>query len=141
VLLAYLLTDEAFAVTAGRYQQPDDSPHKHWYYLGAGLTLWTCWQLITIVGVLVGGQLPASWGLDFTVALTFIGIILPVLRDRAVIAAAVAAGLAAVLAYSLPLKLGLIVAAAVGIATGMVVETLSGKPKPAAETYAVPGSD
>lgn len=143
-LLAYLLTDEAYAVTNGRYQQPDNSPYKHWYYLGAALTLWTSWQLVTILGLVVGGQVPASWGLDFSVALTFIGIILPVLRDRAVIAAAVAAGLAAVLAYSLPLRLGLIVAAAVGIATGMVVETLSGGSKPApaaAETEAAPGGD
>jgi 4-azaleucine resistance transporter AzlC len=142
-LLAYLLTDEAFAVTNGRYQQPDDSPCKHWFYLGAALTLWTSWQAVTLLGVVVGGQVPASWGLDFSVALTFIGIILPVLRDRAVIAAAVAAGLAAVPAYSLPLQLGLIVAAAVGIVTGMVVETLSGGPKPAAaaEAESAPGGD
>lgn len=130
-LLAYLLTDEAFAVASRRYQQPDNGPNKHWYYLGAALTLWTSWQLVTILGVVVGGEVPASWGLDFTVALTFIGILLPVLRDLAVLAAAVAAGLAAVLAYDLPLQLGLIAAAVAGIAAGMVVETLSGGQKPA----------
>ncbi len=135
-LLAYLLTDEAFAVTNRRYQQSDNSPYKHWSYLGSALTLWISWQLVTILGVVVGGQVPASWGLDFSVALIFIGIILPVLRDHAVIAAAVAAGLAAVLAYSLPLQLGLIVAAAAGIITGMVVETLSGGPKPASAATA-----
>jgi len=130
-LLAYLLTDETFAASIGRYQTSDDVTYKHWFYLGVGLTLWTSWQIVTILGVLVGGQVPESWGLDFTVALTFIGIILPILRDRAVVAAAAAAGLAAVLAYSLPLKLGLIVAAAVGILTGMLVEALTGGPKPA----------
>jgi predicted branched-subunit amino acid permease len=132
-LLAYLLTDEAFAVTSRRYQTPDDPTHKHWYHLGAGLTLWISWQIVTLLGVLVGGQVPGSWALDFSVALAFIGIILPVLRDRAVIASAVAGGLAAVLAARLPLKLGLIVAAAVGITAGMVVEALTGGPKPAAE--------
>ena len=132
-LLAYLLTDEVFAVTSGRYQTPDDPTHKHWYCLGSGLTLWISWQVVTILGVLVGGQVPESWALDFSVALAFIGIILPVLRDRAVIASAAAAGLAAVLAASLPLKLGLIVAAAVGITAGMVVEAVTGGPNPAAE--------
>ena len=129
-LLAYLLTDEAYAVGNGRYLRADDSPHKHWYYLGAGLALWVSWQLVTLLGVLVGGQIPGRWDLDFSVALSFIALTLPVLRDRAVVASATAAGLAAVLANDLPLKLGLIVAAAVGIVTGMVVETLTGGPKP-----------
>jgi len=130
-LLAYLLTDEAYAVTIVHYQQPGPAEHKHWFFLGAGLTLWATWQITTIAGVIVGGRLPANWGLDFTLALTFIGLLLPVLRDRAVLAAAVAAGLAAVAAAGLPLKLGLIVAAAVGIAAGMLVEALPGaKPPP-----------
>ncbi len=130
VLLAYLLTDEAYASTIGHYQQPGDTTHKHWFFLGSGLTLWSTWQLSTLLGVVVGAQLPASWGLDFTLALTFIGILLPVLRDRAVIVAAGAAGLAAVLAHGLPLQLGLIVAAVVGITAGMLVEALTGQ-KPA----------
>ena len=40
-LLAYLLTDEAYAVTITHYHQDDDPTNKHWYFLGAGLTLWT----------------------------------------------------------------------------------------------------
>jgi len=139
-LLAYLLTDETYAVAIGRYQTADPVANKHWFYLGVGLTLWASWQLVTLLGVLVGAQVPPAWGLDFSIALTFIGIILPVLRDRAVIAAAAAAGLAAVLANGLPLRLGLIVAAVVGIATGLLVETLLGGPKPAAAERA-PGGD
>jgi 4-azaleucine resistance transporter AzlC len=131
-LLAYLLTDETYAATIGRYQTADPVTHKHWFYLGVGLTLWTSWQLVTLLGVLVGTQLPPAWGLDFSIALTFIGLILPVLRDRAVIAAAAAAGLAAVLTNDLPLRLGMIVAALVGIAAGLFVEMLAGGPKRAA---------
>jgi len=131
VLLAYLLTDEAYASTIGHFQRPGDATHKHWFFLGSGLTLWTTWQISTVVGVVVGAQVPAEWGLDFTLALTFIGILLPVLRDRAVLAAAATAGLAVVLARGLPLQLGLIVAAVAGIAAGMLVEALAGAPKPA----------
>ena len=40
-LLADLLTDEAYAVTITHYHQDDDPTNKHWYFLGAGLTLWT----------------------------------------------------------------------------------------------------
>jgi 4-azaleucine resistance transporter AzlC len=141
-LLAYLLTDEAYATTIVRYQQPRGGPNLHWFFLGSGLTLWTTWQLSTLLGVVVGRELPARWGLDFTLALTFIGIALPTLRDRAVIASALAAGLAAVLAHSLPLQLGLVVAAAVGISAGLLTETLAGGPPAvAAPAERAPGSD
>jgi 4-azaleucine resistance transporter AzlC len=123
-LLAYLLTDEAYVVTILHFDQSNPGTHKHWFFLGAGLTLWTSWQISTFVGVALGAQVPPSWGLDFTLALTFIGLVVPALRDRAVVAAALAAGLTAVAAYTLPLKLGLILAAAVGIAAGLLAESL-----------------
>ncbi len=121
-LLAYLLTDEAYAVAIVHYDQPGDLTHKHWFFLGAALTLWSSWQVSTAIGIYLGGQVPASWALDFSLALTFIGLVVPALRDRAVVAAALVAGIAAVLAAGLPLQLGLMVAALAGIAAGLVVE-------------------
>ncbi len=121
--LAYLLTDEAYVVMNLHYLQPGDPTYKHWFALGAGLTLWTSWQIATAAGVFLGGRVPASWSLDFTLALTFIGLVIPALGDWASVAAAVAAGLVALLAFDLPLKLGLMVAAAAGIAAGLIVES------------------
>lgn len=122
--LAYLLTDEAFATSIVRYQQPDASPHKHWFFLGAALALWTSWQTSTLAGVVFGSaaRLPAEWGLDFTLALTFIGIVFASVRDRPALAAAVTAGLTAVAAADLPYKLGLMLAALVGISVGVALE-------------------
>jgi 4-azaleucine resistance transporter AzlC len=125
VLLAYLLTDEAYAVAILHYQEEDltTSPgNKHWFFLAAGLTLWFSWQASTAVGVFLGAAISPVWSLDFTLALTFIGLVVPALKDRAGTAAAVFAGLAAVLSAGLPLKLGLILASLVGIAAGMWVE-------------------
>ena len=123
-VLAYLLTDEAYVVVILNYERPTDSANKHWYFLGAGLTLWTAWQTSSAVGIFLGAQVPASWSLDFTLALTFIGLVASALRDRATVLAAASAGLAAVLAFALPLKLGLFLAAAVGIAAGLIAEQL-----------------
>jgi 4-azaleucine resistance transporter AzlC len=126
ITLAYLLTDEAYAVAIARYLKDDArghrSPSAHWYFLGAGLTLWTAWQLSTIFGVLVGGQVPERWGLDFTLALTFIALTVPVLKDRPTVASAIAAGVVAVLAYGWPYKLGLMAAACAGITVGLLLE-------------------
>jgi 4-azaleucine resistance transporter AzlC len=121
-LLAYLLTDEAFAVAVLKYQREGVTPYGHWYLFGAGLALWTSWQISTAVGIFLGAQVPAAWGLDFTLALTFIALVVPALKDRAGVVTAVVASLAALLFFGLPYKLGLIASALVAIAAGMWVE-------------------
>ncbi len=63
--------------------------------------------------------MPASWGLDFTLALTFIALAVPAINDRPSLLAALSAGITALLARGLPYKLGLIAAACVGIAAGL----------------------
>ena len=122
VLLSYLLTDEAYAVTITHYNQPDQNPHKHWYFLGAGLTLWGGWQISTAVGIFLGAQIPAAWGLDFTLPLTFIAIVVPSLKDRASVLAALTAGAVALLAKDMPFKLGILTAALAGIIIGLMGE-------------------
>lgn len=118
-LLAYLLTDEAYAIAITRYQKKDQSPRKHWYFLGAGLTLWTSWQISTAIGVYLGTQIPDSWSLDFTLALTFIALVVPTLKDRPSILAAASASVVAITTATLPYKLNLIVAAIIGITVGL----------------------
>lgn len=124
-LLAYLLTDEAYAVAITRYNKNESSPHLHWYFFGAGLTLWSSWQLSSIAGVLLGKEIPAQWGLEFTLALTFIALVFPALKDKASVASALSAGAVALLAAALPLKLGLLAAALTGILVGLIVEAAS----------------
>jgi 4-azaleucine resistance transporter AzlC len=122
-LLAYLLTDEAFAVTVLNYQREGITPQSHWYFFGSGLALWTSWQISTAVGIFLGTQVPESWGLDFTLPLTFIALVVPALKDRAGIVTAAVASLAALAFFSFPYKLGLIASALVAVAIGLWVET------------------
>lgn len=124
-LLAYLLTDEAYAVAISHYRRAGSLGNRHWFFFGAGFALWGCWQVSTAVGLLLGAQIPPSWSFDFTLALTFIALVIPAITDRASVAAALAAGLTAVLAAGLPYKLGLVAAALAGILVGLIVETRS----------------
>jgi 4-azaleucine resistance transporter AzlC len=121
-VLAYLLTDEAYAVAILKYEQDGETPSRHWYFLGAGLALWTCWQISTALGIFLGAVIPAHWSLDFTLALTFIALVVPALKDKPAAGAALVAAVTAVLAYGLPYKLGLILAALVGILAGLLLE-------------------
>ena len=124
--LAYLLTDEAYAVVILHFESGRDHPAaRHWFLLGAGMTLWTFWQASTAVGVFLGAQVPAAWALDFTLALTFIGLVVPALKYRADGAAATVAGAVALLAAGLPYQLGLLLAALTGITAGFAVERLA----------------
>ena len=117
--LAYLLTDEAYAVTIIHYRQDGTEYNRNWFFLGAGLTLWLTWQASTAFGIFLGSQVPASWSLDFTLALTFIALVVPVLKDRPSIFAALSAGVVSILTFTWPYKLGLVIAALVGILVGL----------------------
>lgn len=98
----------------------------HWYFLGAGLALWATWQATTLAGVLFGARVPERWGLDFALPLTFIALLVPAIRGRSDLVAAVAAGLIAVLAAVAPFKLGLMVGAVGGMAAGLAVLSFRG---------------
>ncbi|MEK0363935.1 AzlC family ABC transporter permease [Pseudomonas sp. CBC3] len=124
VPLAFWLTDEAFAVIQHRYASDDASPHKHWFFLGAALTMYLSWQLATLAGIAFGQAVPnvASWGLDFAMIATFIGIAVPMMRTRPQVASALVAAAVALLTWELPYKLGLIAAALAGIVVGVWLE-------------------
>jgi branched chain amino acid efflux pump len=122
VLLSYLLTDEAYAPTIIYYEKEGIKRDAHWFLFGAGCSLWFTWQVSTSLGIFLGTAIPESWSLDFALPLTFIAMVVPVLKNQPAIAAALSAGVVALIAFSLPYKLGLILAALVGIAVGTVLE-------------------
>ncbi len=122
VLLAYLLTDEAYAPTIIRYEEEGVEPFSHWFFLGAGLALWSTWQVSTAAGIFLGAVIPESWPLDFALPLTFIALVIPTLKDRPAVAAALSAGAVALLANGFPYRTGLILAALTGIAVGALLE-------------------
>jgi predicted branched-subunit amino acid permease len=123
ILLSYLLTDEAYAVTISRFTQPDSSSalNKHWYYFGAG----TCGRRGRSARRLASSSarlIPESWSLDFTLALTFIALVVPELERSCGRGGGVSAGIMATFSYTWPYKLGLFAAALTGIVVGMLVE-------------------
>ena len=122
VLLAYLLTDEAYAAAIVHYEAVGVTPTAHWFFLGAGASLWLTWQASTALGIFLGATIPESWPLEFALPLTFIAMLVPMLRDKAIVAAALSAGFTAVLGAALPYRLGLVLAALTGICVGVLME-------------------
>lgn len=124
LLLAGLLVDQNYALSINRYNRADGGfePHGHWYFLGAGVALWLTWQASTAAGVFLGAGIPRDWSLDFAIPLVFMVLLVPTLRDRAHMAAAVVGGVVATLARGLPLHLGIVTGALCGIAAGYAFE-------------------
>lgn len=95
--LAYLLTDEAFAMASGWYRRGGRSLA---YYATFAASMWVLWNLGTVVGVLSGPAVPDPRvvGLDFAITATFIAIVVLGIRGRRDIAIAlIAAGAAGLL--------------------------------------------
>ena len=120
--LAYLVADNAYAMAIARFADHPEDPSKKDFYLGAALPIWLAWQLAVLAGIVIGAGVPASWRLEFAAPLAFIAMSVPLLRDRAMVAAALAAGITVIAANALPLRLSVIAAAAVGMAVGLLVE-------------------
>jgi predicted branched-subunit amino acid permease len=122
---AYLLTDQAYAVSITRWSSGNGGEGRVPFFLGAGLLLWIVWQASTIVGVLVGAAVPADVPLDFAVPLVFLVLLVPTLTSRpAVVAAAVGGGAAVAAAEAGAGPLYVIVGALSGIAAGAVADAL-----------------
>ena len=122
LLFAYLIADNAYALTLGRFSDRVDAPGRREFFLGAGLTIWAAWQISVGAGILIGAGVPAAWRLEFAAPLAFIAMSVPLLRDRAMVGAAIAAGIVVIAAQGLPLRLGLVAAALTGIAVGLLLE-------------------
>ena len=119
-LLAYLLTDEAYATAIGRFERRTSTPYQHWFLFGSGVALWLTWQVTTSAGILLGTAVPESWSLDFALPLTFVALLVPVLTSRAALAAGAVAGIVATAGFDWPYALGLVSAMLVGLAGGLI---------------------
>src|SRR4051812_32232207 len=122
LLIAYLQADNVYGLTLMRDADRPGSPGQRDFFMGAAITVWAAWQLSVAVGILIGAGVPASWRLEFAAPLAFIAMTVPLLRDRAMVAAALAAGLVVVATAGLPLRLNIMMAAIAGISVGLLME-------------------
>ncbi|MDC9719294.1 MAG: AzlC family ABC transporter permease [Gammaproteobacteria bacterium] len=119
-VLSFGLTDESFAAVNSRYLGRTDTAHAHWFFLGSIVAMYSNWQLCTWLGIGLGELFPdmTHWGLDFAMSVTFLGIIIPYLRNKPMWLAVISAAAFALMLRELPNQLGLMIAALSGICIG-----------------------
>jgi predicted branched-subunit amino acid permease len=123
VAAAYLLTDQAYAVSIIDYElEPGRTPGERlWVYLGAGGTLWSTWQVTTVAGAVGGGAIPESVPLGFAVPLAFLSLLVPAVTDRPTLVAAIVGGTMATVGAAWPSNIGMPLGATLGVLVGWLV--------------------
>jgi 4-azaleucine resistance transporter AzlC len=140
MLGAFLLADPVYALAISRYERPAGAGSKSeqlGYYFAAGLTCLVGWTTLVTVGVLLGGFVPAWVPLELAIPLTFLLLVLPLIKDRAGLVAATVGGIVALIAHPLPFGFGLMIGAIAGLVVGGIVLARTAQPAPTEE---VPGA-
>ena len=126
-VLSYVLTDQAFAGAIQRFRTSDDLAANASYFLGTGVLLWSVWQVSTVVGIVAGQVIPASWQLDFVVPLCFIAVLVPLLQDRVSLLVFAVSAIAVVALDAMPLRLSMVCAGLLAIAAGVAADKMTGR--------------
>lgn len=111
--LAYILTDESFAMGIGWFRRG----HRDLaYYATFATLLWACWNVGTIAGAIAGASIeqPQRFGVDFAITACFVAIVTMGVRHRAdVVVALTATAVAALLRLAGASTVAVVIAGAV----------------------------
>ncbi len=126
LIMSFWLTDEAYATVSKRLIDEPEMENFHIYYLGAAFGMYFTWQCCTALGILLGQQVPdlTKWGLDIAMVVAFVGIVVPILKNKAQWACAGTAFFTMLITHSWPHQTGLLFSSFLAIAVGVL---LSGK--------------
>ena len=122
----YILTDQGYALSVSYYQDDQTSQSKLWYYLGVSIPLWLIWQVGTLVGALAGAAIPPEWSLDFAIPLVFLSLIVPAIKDRSMLLAAIVSGVIATALYPVSSSSAVLFGALSGVISGYLFDRIYG---------------
>ncbi len=116
--LGFLLTDELFALSGD--SKSLQGKLRLVYALSAGGSFYLCWLLWNIIGITAGSYLPdlTNLGLDFAIAVTFIALVVPTIKNLPVLITVVVAGFLSVLFKIVHWELGLVISSLIAMFLG-----------------------
>jgi predicted branched-subunit amino acid permease len=121
--LAYLIGDFPYVLFSRQGPQYDPSLRPV-YFLGVGLCNLIVWHVGSFAGLIAAGRVPAEWGLDFAGLVALVALLVPMLANRAGLAACAAGGAAGIALDGLPAHSGLVLATLVGIGAALLADQL-----------------
>jgi len=121
LIISYFIVDQGFAESNKYFKKNKDQKNIHYHLLGTGITLWICWQISTILGIILGSFIPDELGLKFAVPLTFIAILVSELRKLDHVIVILVSGISSLLFFEAPLKSYIIISPLIALFVAYLV--------------------
>ena len=121
LFISYFIVDQGFAESNKYIKQNKNLSNPHYYVLGTGVTLWFCWQLSTISGIILGSFIPEELGLKFAIPLTFLAIIVNDLRKLDHVFVMLVSGFASLMLFNAPFKSYIIISPVIALFVAALV--------------------
>ena len=121
IILSYLITDEAFAISYKRFSEEKKTKYMHFHLLGSGITLWISWQISTLIGIFIGPSIPNSLNLEYVIPLSFIAIVVVSINTKIKLIIFIMSALLSILLRDLPWNLWIITSALISIIIGVLI--------------------
>ena len=110
LVISYFVVDQGFAESNKFFKKNKSEKNLHYHLIGTGCTLWICWQVATLSGIILGSFVPEELGLKFAIPLTFIAIVVQDLKKIDHLIVMITCGLSSLLFFDAPFKSYIIIA-------------------------------
>ena len=104
LLISYIVVDQGFAESNKFFKKNKTEKYLHYHLIGTGITMWVCWQIATLAGIILGSFVPEELGLKFAIPLTFIAIVVQDLKKIDHVIVMVVCGISSLLFFEAPFK-------------------------------------
>ena len=104
LLISYVVVDQGFAESNKFFKKNKTQQYLHYHLLGTGVTMWVCWQIATLSGIILGSFVPEELGLKFAIPLTFIAIVVQDLKKIDHVIVMLVCGISSLLFFEAPFK-------------------------------------
>jgi len=120
LLFAFVLTDELFLIA--QTEQLKSNRFDYMFAVTAGLVFYVTWNIATFIGIVSARFLTdiETLGFDFTIAATFIVMVIPMIKNKALVIAVVMSAIAAYVFAYFKVGNGLIFSASIGMVIGAI---------------------
>ncbi len=120
LLFAFVLTDELFLIA--QTEQLKSNRFDYMFAVTAGLVFYITWNIATFIGIVSARFLTdiETLGFDFTIAATFIVMVIPMIKNKALVIAVVTSAIAAYVFAYFEFGNGLIFSALIGMVVGAI---------------------
>ena len=115
LLISYLIVDQGFAESNKFFKKNTTEENLHYHLIGTGGTLWVCWQIATLTGIILGSFVPEEIGLKFAIPLTFIAIVVQDLKKMDHVLVMFVAGISSLIFFNAPFKSYIIIAPVIAL--------------------------